>query len=50
VTFHELQQDVDPLFRRQVRIELIVRAVRILEIAKDLNDSVHARNSNMQHQ
>lgn len=50
VTFHQFQQDVDPLFRCQVRVELIICEVCILETAKDLNDSVHARNFNMQHQ
>jgi hypothetical protein len=41
VAFHELEKEVEPLFGRQVRIELIVGCVRIIEAAKYSSNSVH---------
>jgi hypothetical protein len=44
VTFHQLQQNVHPLLRSQVRVELIVGPLRVVETSENLNDAVHARN------
>jgi hypothetical protein len=41
VTFHQFQQDVEPLLGCQVRIELIVGSIRIFKAARYLNDTVH---------
>ena len=42
MTLYQFKEDVEPLLRAEVRVELIVGPVRIFETAKDLNDSVHA--------
>jgi hypothetical protein len=41
VAFHQLEQDVEPLLRGQVGIELIVGPVCIFKTAEFLNDPVH---------
>ena len=42
VPFYELEKHVEPLLWRQICVELIVGAIRILKTAKDSNDSIHA--------
>ena len=43
VTFDQFEKKIEPFFRRQVGIELIVGSVRIFKTAKDLRDTVHER-------
>ena len=47
VTFHQFQQHLEPCLRRQGGVELIVGFIRVLEIAKYLNDTFHAMNFSM---
>ena len=45
--FHQFQQHVEPRLRRQRRIELVVSLIRIFEISKYPNDTVHGVNCSM---
>jgi hypothetical protein len=39
--FDKFEQQVEPLLRSQVRVELIVGLVRVFKTVKHLRDSVH---------
>ncbi len=39
--FDKFQQHVEPLFRSQVRVELIVGPICVFKTVKHLKDSVH---------
>lgn len=41
MAFDQFQEDVEPLFGRKVRVELVVSLLRFLKTAKHLDDSVH---------
>jgi hypothetical protein len=41
VSLDQLEQNVEPLFGRQIGIELVVSRFRLLETAEHSNDSVH---------
>jgi hypothetical protein len=41
VSFNQLEKDVEPLFRRQVSVKLIVRPLGIFKAAEPLNNSFH---------
>jgi hypothetical protein len=47
VPFDQFEKHVEPLLRRQLRVELIVGAIRILKTAKDLNGSIHPPDCSM---
>ncbi|HEX8411705.1 MAG TPA: hypothetical protein VF883_22850 [Thermoanaerobaculia bacterium] len=40
----QLQQHLEPVFRREFRVELIVGQIRGLETAEHVNDSIHESN------
>src|ERR1051325_3560185 len=44
VTFNQLEQQVEPSLRRQLRIVLVVRPVGFLEILEDSHDAFHRKN------
>ena len=47
VPLQQFEKHVEPLLRRQLRVELIVGAIRIFKTAKDLNESIHVPNCSM---
>jgi hypothetical protein len=47
VPLDQLQQHLEPVFRRQFSIELVVGPIRIFEIMEHLNDAVHGRQFSM---
>ncbi len=45
VPFYKFKQHIEPLFRFQVRVELIVGRLRLVKPAEYPDDSIHALNS-----
>lgn len=45
--FDQLEQYVDPLLRRQVGIESVVRFISVFETTEYLNNATHVQNSTM---
>jgi hypothetical protein len=45
VSLDELEENVEPLFGRQVRIELIICLLGIFKAAERLNDSFHGEET-----